>query len=86
MVATLEDAGRSSRSSGPRLKKEIIFEVRSAPLPNEKVPRAIEPTSFKLTSMGLFDAGLVTIGASIPDSRVGRGEDLEIHLACRNKR
>jgi Arrestin (or S-antigen), N-terminal domain/Arrestin (or S-antigen), C-terminal domain len=79
LLATLE-----GRSSGKSLKKETIFEVRSAPLPNEKVPRMVEPTSFKLSSMGMFDAGRVTLGANIPDSRVGRGEDLEIHLACRN--
>jgi hypothetical protein len=79
MLATVD-----SQSRGPILKKETLFEVRSAPLPTEKVPRVVEPTSFKLNSMGMFDAGRVSIGASIPDSHVGRGEDLVIHLACRN--
>jgi hypothetical protein len=67
-----------------KLQTKRFFSMQSAPLPLEKVPVIVRPTSFKLNSMGIFKKGTCTIGASVEDSQVGRGNVLRIHLACSN--
>jgi hypothetical protein len=67
-----------------QLETKRYLSIQSAPLPRERVPAIVRPTSFKLNSMGLFKKGTCTIGASVEDSQVGRGNVLRIHLACSN--
>jgi hypothetical protein len=67
-----------------RLQTKRHLFIQSAPLPNEKVPAMVRPTSFDLNSMGVFKKGTCTVGASIEDSQVGRGRSLRVHLACTN--
>jgi len=57
--------------------------VRSSPLPNTKVPYMVEPTSFPIQGL-FFKRGTVTIGAAIDDTQVGRGQEVDIFLACHN--
>jgi hypothetical protein len=70
-------------SIGKLHTKQYLY-IQSAPLPSEKVPAMVRPTSFNLNSMGLFKKGTCTVGASVEDSQVGRGNVLRIHLACIN--
>jgi hypothetical protein len=67
-----------------QLETKRYLYIQSAPLPREKVPAIVRPTSFTVNSMGLFKKGTCTIGASVEDSQVGRGNILRIHLACSN--
>jgi hypothetical protein len=67
-----------------QLETKRYLPLQSAPLPHEKVPAIVRPTSFNLNSMGIFKKGTCTIGASVEDSQVGRGNVLRIHLACSN--
>jgi hypothetical protein len=67
-----------------QIQTKRFLSIQSAPLPNEKAPAIVRPTSFNLNSMGLFNKGTCTIGASVEDSQVGRGNVLRIHLACSN--
>jgi hypothetical protein len=67
-----------------RLQTKRYLSIQSAPLPHVKVPAIVRPTSFDLNSLGLFKKGTCTVGASVEDSQVGRGNTLRIHLACSN--
>jgi hypothetical protein len=73
-------AGITRRS----LQEQCKIVITSAPLPDEHVQRMIQPASHELKAAGMFSKGTVSIGASVTDSQVGRGQDLDLHLACRN--
>ena len=68
-----------------KLQYETQVSISSAPLPDEPVQCMIEPTSFTIKAAKLFTKGTVSMGASVTDSQVGRGQALDLHLACRNQ-
>jgi hypothetical protein len=63
---------------------EKEFQVTSAPLPSDVVPCLVEPTTHELRSLGVLNKGFLSVGASVENSRVGRGETLRVSLASRN--
>lgn len=66
------------------LQKTVDLHIRSAPLSTEPLPCMVEPSSFPISTLKLIKQGEVVLGASVADSAVGRSEDLELRLACRN--
>lgn len=60
------------------------FSVISAPLQNIKIPCFIEPKTETIKSMGLLNAGCVTFGACVDNTQVGRGQEIDVSLACLN--
>lgn len=63
---------------------EKEFQVVSAPLPSDVVPCLAEPTTHELRSLGVLNKGFLSVGASVENSRVGRGETLRVSVASRN--
>jgi hypothetical protein len=63
---------------------EKFFCVASAPLPDVKVPCFIEPKTETIKSMGFLNTGSVTFGASVDDTQAGRGQQIDVALACVN--
>jgi hypothetical protein len=61
-----------------------IVDVASAPLPNETSPCLVQPTTYQLKSCGVLKRGSITVGASVADSYIGRGQTLKISIASRN--
>lgn len=60
------------------------FEIVSAPLPSDIVPCLVEPTTHELKSFGVLKKGHLSVGASVENSRVGKGETLRVSVASRN--
>jgi Arrestin (or S-antigen), C-terminal domain/Arrestin (or S-antigen), N-terminal domain len=60
------------------------FEVISAPLPSDIVPCLVEPTTHEVKAFGLLNKGFLSVGASVENSMVGRGQTLRVSLASRN--
>lgn len=67
-----------------RVRIDQPFVVMSAPLPNERMPGLVQPMQCTLRFNGLIDKGTLTVGASVSDTHVGRGQTIELCLACRN--
>ena len=68
------------------LTVESPFIIRSAPLQDAlKLPCCLEPRVEMLKSMGFVPSGLVTIGASVDNTLVGRGQVVDVSLAFVNK-
>jgi len=67
-----------------KIHKEVYFPVKSAPLPPERTPCLIRPTTHRINSIGVKDEGRVVLGAMVNNSSVGRDENIELFLACRN--
>jgi hypothetical protein len=61
-----------------------IVDVASTPLPNETVPCLVQPTTYQLKSFGVIKKGSITLGTSVADSHIGRGQTLKISIASRN--
>ena len=66
------------------LQEELPFHILSAPLSGEPVQYMFQPAALELKAAGMIGKGRVSVGASIINSHVGRGEKLNLHLACRN--
>ena len=66
------------------LELSRIVDIASAPLPNETVPCLVQPTTYQLKSFGVLKKGSITVGASVADSHIGRGQTLKISIASRN--
>jgi hypothetical protein len=67
-----------------KAKIERFFRVASAPFQDIKVPCFIEPKTERIKSLGFLDVGTVTFGASVNDTQVGRGNEIDVAIACRN--
>lgn len=67
-----------------KIEQTTYLQVRSAPLSCEPLPCMVQPTSFPISTLKLFKEGEITVGASVADTAVGRGENIELRLACRN--
>lgn len=91
---------KKSRSNGYRIQYKLVatiaaglipakamcyIQMLSAPLPDERAPCFIKPTSYELNSMKFLKKGNVTFGACIDDTHVGKGEEISLHIACRNE-
>jgi hypothetical protein len=63
---------------------ERVFLVASAPLPADIVPCIIQPTTHELKSFGFSNKGFLSVGASVENSRIGRGQTLRVSVASRN--
>ena len=61
------------------------FEVQSAPLPSDIVPCWVEPTTHEIKAYGILNKGFLSLGATVENSRVGRGETLHVSMASRNE-
>jgi hypothetical protein len=60
------------------------FLVASAPLPADIVPCIAPPTTHDLNFFGFVQKGFISVGASVDNSRVGRGQTLRVSVASRN--
>jgi hypothetical protein len=58
--------------------------VTSAPLPNEIVPCLVQPTTHYLRSFGILNKGYISVGASVENAHVGRGQSIKLSIASRN--
>ena len=56
----------------------------SAPLPADIVPCIAQPTTHELRSLGFLNKGFLSVGASVENSYVGRGQTLRVSIASRN--
>ena len=64
---------------------QMYVSVQSRPLPNEtRVSHSIQPTTLPVHVLTMLNRGNVTVGACIENARVGKGEDLVVHVACHN--
>ena len=66
-----------------KLYKELYFPVKASPI-TEITPCLIRPTVHQIHSMGFSTEGRVVLGAMVKNSSVGRGENIELSIACRN--
>jgi hypothetical protein len=66
------------------IRSSRIVDIASTPLPNETVPCLVQPTTYQLKSFGVLKKGSITVGASVADSHIGRGQTLKISIASRN--
>ena len=65
-------------------KEDILVNVSSAPLPDERVPCVVEPRSYAIHSLKLFQKGQLVIAARVEDTHVGKGQNVCLHVACQN--
>jgi hypothetical protein len=65
-----------------QLEREFL--VASAPLPSDIIPCIAQPTTHELKTFGLLNKGFLSVGASVANSRVGRGQTLRVSVASRN--
>ena len=72
------------QASVGRTTQTQLLAVRSLPLPETKVPYIVEPSTHALKGLGFLDKGVLTVGASVEDVHIGRGQDLALRLACQN--
>lgn len=68
-----------------KIVDSISLNVRSAPIASEPLPCMIQPKSFPVSTLKLLKQGQVTLGASVADTAVGRGEAIALGLAFRNE-
>lgn len=61
-----------------------FFRIASTPVQDIKVPCFVEPKTEEVKSMKLLNVGSVTFGASVNDTQVGRGQDINVSVACIN--
>jgi hypothetical protein len=60
------------------------FLLVSAPLDNEPVPCVMQPSPISIDKLGIVGKGKLCLGARVDDTHIGRGQTLDIYLACRN--
>eukprot|EP00980_Cylindrotheca_fusiformis_P006981 scaffold1469_cov119-Cylindrotheca_fusiformis.AAC.25 len=63
---------------------ERVFNVISAPLPSDVVPCMVKPQTHELKRLGVLNKGCLSVGASVENSRIGRGQAIRISIASRN--
>ena len=63
---------------------ERTINISSAFLSADCVPCIAQPTTIPLKSFGILQKGSITIGASVANSQVGRGQILLVAVASRN--
>lgn len=63
---------------------EKSFLVESAPLPSDVVPCMVRPTTYELKRLGVLNKGCLSVGASVENSRIGKGQTLKVNVASRN--
>lgn len=63
---------------------ERVFDVVSAPLPSDVVPCMVKPQTHELKRLGVLNKGCLSVGASVENSRIGRGQALKVSIASRN--
>ena len=63
---------------------ERTFMVASAALDDDIVPCMAQPTTHELKTLGVLKKGYLSVGASVENSRVGRGQKLKLSIASRN--
>jgi hypothetical protein len=68
----------------PGYMEERELVIDSAPLPSDILPCIAQPTTHELKSFGLLNKGFLSVGASVENSRVGRGRALRVSVASRN--
>ena len=63
---------------------ERPFSVTTKPVDDVRVPCFCEPKTMSIKALGVRVVGHVTFGVSIKDTTVGRGDVLEVAVACKN--
>lgn len=63
---------------------ERLFRVVSAPLANNVVPCIAQPTTYDLKQAKILSKGLLSVGACVENSFMGRGQELRVSVACKN--
>ncbi len=66
-------------------KQEYEIPMMMAPMPINPVAYNIQPFSEKVKFCCCFDRGSIMFGASVDDTRVARGEQVNISFACLNE-
>mmetsp|Transcript_4047 Transcript_4047/g.11459 ORF Transcript_4047/g.11459 Transcript_4047/m.11459 type:complete len:966 (+) Transcript_4047:250-3147(+) len=61
------------------------FFVASRHLGEEKVPCLYQPQPIQVDKFGIIGRGFFSMGARVDNTQVGRGEAINIFLACRNE-
>mmetsp|Transcript_8482 Transcript_8482/g.21141 ORF Transcript_8482/g.21141 Transcript_8482/m.21141 type:complete len:702 (+) Transcript_8482:163-2268(+) len=69
---------------GGQLCTQRSFIVVSAPLPPTVVPCISQPTTTELKQAKILKKGSLTVATCVENTRVGKGEQLQISVACRN--
>uniref|UniRef100_A0A7S1ZE28 Arrestin C-terminal-like domain-containing protein n=1 Tax=Trieres chinensis TaxID=1514140 RepID=A0A7S1ZE28_TRICV len=72
-----------SGSGGSVLSQRQLIVV-SSPMPPDPVPFTVEPVTSQVKNVMGISKGSISFGVHVKDTRVGRGEDLEFKIACRN--
>lgn len=67
-----------------KFQSSCKFDVTSSPMSDIRVPCFMEPTTENIRSMGVKPCGSITFGAGVNDTHIGRGNVMELSLACRN--
>jgi hypothetical protein len=67
----------------PRSKGRL-FVVRASPLPRKQTPVIWGPETQEIKSMKFIKKGSLSLGVRLQTSHIGRGDKLEISIACRN--
>lgn len=70
--------------AGKNTVSQRIIHVQSAPLPSLLYPAMIEPVTKQIKNTMGMSKGSITFGARVTNTHIGRDEDLELRLACRN--
>jgi hypothetical protein len=65
-------------------KEEYELPVVGAMMPITPVPHNIQPHTKSVKFCCCFDRGTITFGASVDDTRVARGEQINVSFACKN--
>ena len=60
------------------------LQVVSAPLPSDVVPCLVQPITHEVRSFGVVNKVFLSVGASLENSRIGKGETLRVSVASRN--
>jgi hypothetical protein len=66
-------------------KEEYELPVMGAMMPIAPVPHNIQPHTKNVKFCCCFDKGAITFGAAVDDTRVARGEQINISFACKNE-
>jgi hypothetical protein len=64
---------------------ETPIVVLARPPDSSPVPNFVEPTTQAITMCCCIPRGNITFGASIDDTRVGRGEVMSVNFGCKNE-
>ena len=66
---------------------QVNITMKAASVPNEIVPATITPDALRIEAQGMYQSssmGTLGVAARVEDVHVGRGDRLDIYLACIN--